>query len=190
MKGANMLRFPVLLCKGLQILIVFAAISVTAIFIHLQIDPQYYARWDARLLSSNGILTHSVFESWNTGNSNDATFLSFDKIKTLSLYCNYLQIIAILFLMFITVQELLNIIRSVIQTETFRQRNILSFQRMQKYLFIIFILSSVTSIDAQQASFHSYSLQFTPLILSMTALIMAEIFKQGNQLLEENQLTI
>lgn len=190
MERVNTLRLFVLLCKLLYILIAVSAICATVILIHIQIDPQYYARWNADLLPQNGILTYSVFERWHPDLSTEDTLLSLDKIKKTSLYINYLQIIGILSFIFLTVKEFLNIIESVKLKETFRQRNILSFQKMYKYLFVIFILSSVTSVNAQEANFYSYSIQFTPLILSLAALIMAEIFKQGNQLLEENQLTI
>lgn len=190
METVNTLRFFVLLCKLLYILIAVTAICATVIFIHIQIDPQYYARWNAGILTQNGILSYSVFERWNPDFSTEDTLLSFDKIKKMSLYVNYLQVMGILSLIFLTVKEFLNIIESVKLTETFHQRNILSFQKMYKYLFVIFVLSSITIVNAQEANFYGYSIQFTPLILSLAALIMAEIFKQGNQLLEENQLTI
>lgn len=190
MERINTLRFFILLCKFVYIIIAATAICVTVIFIHLQIDPQYYSRWNAALLTQNGILSYRVFERWHTDLSREDTLLSFDRIKKISLYINYLKIMGILSLIFLTVKEFLNIIKSVKSIETFHQRNILSFQKMYKYQFVIFILSSVTIINAQEANFYSYSLQFTPIILSLAALIMAEIFKQGNQLLEENQLTI
>jgi hypothetical protein len=97
---------------------------------------------------------------------------------------------SILALILFTIKEFSTVIESVKSIETFHQKNILSFRKMHKYLFIIFILSSITIINAQEANFYSYSLQLTPLILSVAALVMAEIFKQGNQLLEESQLTI
>jgi hypothetical protein len=190
MKRINMLRFPVLLCQGLYILIAIAATCVTVIFVHIQIDPQYYAGWNAGLVSPNGMISRTVFESWNTDPAKTGTLLSFDQIKKGSLYFNYFQIICTLSLILFTVKEFLNVIDSVKLLETFQQRNVQSFQKMYKYLFVIFILSSIRIVNAQEANLFSYSLQFTPLILSVAALIMAEIFKQGNQLLEENQLTI
>jgi hypothetical protein len=190
MKRIDMLRFPVLLCYGLYIIVAIAAICATVIFVHIQIDPQYYIQWNAGLMSSDGMISRKVFESWNTDPSKANTLLSFAQIKKGSLYFNYLQIICTLSFILFAVKEFLNIIESVKSLETFQQRNVQSFQKIYKYLFVIFILSSIRIVNAQEANLFSYSLQFTPLILSVAALIMAEIFKQGNQLLEENQLTI
>ncbi|PWJ57089.1 Protein of unknown function (DUF2975) [Dyadobacter jejuensis] len=190
MKKVNTLEFSVLLCKSLYILIALMAIGATVIFIHLQMDPLYYTRWNVSFLTQKGILSYSFFESWHTDHTKANSLIALDKIKVTSLYFNYLQIIGILTLIFLTVKEFLKVIESVKLIETFHQRNILSFQKMCKYLFVIFILSSITIVNAQEANLYSYSLRFTPIILSLAALIMAEIFKQGNQLLEENQLTI
>lgn len=190
MREVDMLRFPTLFCWGLYCFIAIAAIYTTGIFVNLQINPQDYAHWNAIAMFPKGTLTYTFVETWSTVTSNGATLLSFDKINTSSLYFNYFQILAVLFLAFISVRELLNIIRSVGQIDTFHKRNILSFQKISKYLFVIFILLGFTFISAPEASLRSYSLQLTPLMLSLAALLLAEIFKRGNELLEENRLTI
>jgi hypothetical protein len=163
---------------------------VTGIFVHLQLDPKYYAQWNAGMMSHDGVLTHQYFERWDNDLSNEATLLSLSRISITSLYVNYLQVMCMLLLIFLAVREFLAIIRSVQIVETFHQRNISAFQKIGKYFFLLFILSGITIVSAQEAHLHSYSLQLTPLILSVVALIMAEIFRQGNKLLEENQLTI
>lgn len=190
MKRVAVLKIPTLLCAALYIFVTIAAICTTIVFIHIQIDPQYYSSWDAGWLAQNGILSYKVFESWNTGMSKQETLLSFDRIKRISLYFNYLQILGVLSLILFTVKEFLNIIKSVELIETFHQNNIQSFAKMHKYLFVIFILSGITIVNAQEANLYSYSFHLTPFILSIAALIMSGIFKKGNQLLEENRLTI
>ena len=190
MKKIDVLKIPVLFCNVLYIVIAIAVIGVTVAFVHLQIDPQYYQQWNASFLSQNGTLSYKVFERWNIDIAKEDTLLSLARIRRISLTLNYLRVIGILSLILFTIKEFSNVIKSVRSIETFHQKNVLSFRKMHKYLFIIFILSSITIINAQEANLYSYSLQPTPLILSVAALIMAEIFKQGNRLLEENQLTI
>jgi hypothetical protein len=190
MKKIDVLKIPALFCKVLYMIIVIAGIGTTVVFVHLQIDPQYYHQWNASFLSQNAMLSYKVFERWNTDLAKEYTLLSLAKISKMSLILNYLQVMGILSLILFTIKEFSNVIESVRSIETFHQRNTLSFRKMYKYLFIIFILSSVTIINAQEANFYGYSLQLTPLILSVSAFIMTEIFKQGNQLFEENKLTI
>ena len=189
MKKIDVLKISALFCKVLYMIIVIVAIGTTVVFVHLQIDPQYYHQWNASFLSQKAMLSYKVFERWNTDLAKEYTLLSLAKISKMSLILNYLQVMGILSLILFTIKEFSNVIESVRSIETFHQKNTLSFRKMYKYLFIIFILSSITIINAQEANFYSYSLQLTPLTLSVAALIMTEIFKQGNQLLEENKLT-
>lgn len=190
MKKVNHPGYPILLCKLLYIFIAIAAVCITFVFVHIQIQPDFYSGWSANSIIRDSLISYTVFERWHQQPSSDYNLLSFNKIKIASLYINYLQLIGILWLTYQTVKEFSYIIKSVSVNETFLETNILSFEKMSKYLLIIFILSSVTVVNAEEANLHSYSLQFTPLILSLSAIVMAKIFKQGNQLLEENKLTI
>ena len=83
MKSVNTLTIPDLLCKVLYFFIAAATVFIAVIFIHLQIDPSYYAGWNAELMTPKSILSITTFERWSADLYNESTLLSFDKIKKL-----------------------------------------------------------------------------------------------------------
>ena len=81
-------------------------------------------------------------------------------------------------------------IESVKELKTFQETNVLSFRKIGKYVLIIFIITCYSALTFQNGRISGF--YFTPnlLILSLLAYIMAEIFKEGNNLEEENKLTV
>ena len=80
--------------------------------------------------------------------------------------------------------------QSVKSFKTFQKNNVYSFRKIGKYIFIIFLLSSYIKVRFQQGGISGTHINFTPLLLGLVAFIMAEIFKEGNELEVENNLTI
>ena len=115
---------------------------------------------------------------------------AFSKLKLFSLYFNYIKISIILLFIFLYVKEFQNIIESVKEIRTFQEENVLSFKKIGKYLLIITILMSYSSYAFQGGVKNAFYVSSTPLILSLLAYVMSEIFKEGNKLLEENKLTV
>ena len=184
------LRFSALLCMLAYVVLTVSFLGVTGIFIHMQIHPEYYVSWNATAIFSPTVFMKTIIEKWNTAPSTDSGLFSIGNIKWYSMYLNCLQILARLMLIFFAVREFHNIIRSVAFIETFHRKNIGSFRKIGQYMFGLFILSGFITLDASEASFRGYAIHFTPIILSAIAYMMSEIFRQGNQLLDENQLTI
>ena len=79
---------------------------------------------------------------------------------------------------------------SVKSLKTFQTNNVISFRKIGKYIFIIFLLTSYTSIQFENGGQSQIQFSFTPLLFMLFAFIMAEIFKEGNKLKVENDLTI
>jgi hypothetical protein len=80
--------------------------------------------------------------------------------------------------------------QSVKGIKTFGENNVLSFRRIGGFVIGYAILTSYTSISFENGGFRGFSLSFTPLFLILFAFIMAEVFKEGVLLKEENDLTI
>lgn len=91
---------------------------------------------------------------------------------------------------FLCIKEFQKVIESVKEIKTFQERNVSSFRRIGKYLLISFILVSYSSFTFQQGGTSSFYISFELLIIALLAYIMAEIFKEGNKLSEENKLTV
>ena len=97
-------------------------------------------------------------------------------------------------MLFFIFREFGKIISSVKALQAFRTENIESFRRIGKYLLVIFLVSGVHFIGTQTAGTSSAKVGFDfdtmPLILMLVAYVLAEIFKEGNRLYEEEQLTV
>ena len=55
---------------------------------------------------------------------------------------------------------------------------------------LYFLLTFKNSLYFGQGGFSQTSISFTPLLFALISFILAEIFKEGNKLQQENELTI
>jgi hypothetical protein len=69
-------------------------------------------------------------------------------------------------------------------------KNVNSFKRIGNFLFLYLLIGSVQWITFQEGSLINFSLSIVPLSLAIFAFLLAEIFKEGNSLKKENDLTI
>lgn len=189
MKKNRLLNVATFACKTFCFVQLGMLLFITIVLIHWHIDREFYSEIVLKPgFLNNSTIGYSVATSWTTDTLKAPLTLSY--VKPVSLYFLYIQMSTILFLAFLTFKEFLKIIRSVRLIETFKRSNIKSFRSIGKYFLLIFILTSFCVVIYEQGMFYSLSLSFTPLILMFGAYILAEIFKEGNDLSEENQLTI
>lgn len=91
---------------------------------------------------------------------------------------------------FLIFSELIKVVQSIKSLQTFTANNIRAFKNIGIYLLIIFVLNIFALSPGEEAYRFSLSIKFYPLIGSLFAFVMAEIFKEGNRLREENELTV
>ena len=95
-----------------------------------------------------------------------------------------------LLIIFLSLKEFRKVIKSVENIRTFQQQNVQVFRTIGKYSVFYFLLSSYSYYGFEQGVQASYNLHLTSLIIALFAYILAEIFKEGNKLAEENSLTV
>lgn len=106
------------------------------------------------------------------------------------LVVNALLIIAKLILILVIMEQVIKIIESIKSLETFHETNVLSFMTIG-HMFIGIFLIGILGIRFTDSGFHlSFHLNLIPLLGTLAAYIMAEVFKEGHRLMEENKLTI
>jgi len=193
----RLLNIAIGLCKFIRLVYILIFIILTTVFVHFQLDNNNY-EWNY----SNTNKAHNfasffninIHKSWKIGaisnTKEDKTVFALSEITKPSLYINYLKVVSVLIFMFLSVKEFQKIMQSIMSFKTFRNENVKSFRRIGKYIFIIFLLSSYMSISFNYGGFSEFNISFTPLILMLIAFIMAEIFKEGLLLKQENDLTI
>ncbi len=103
-----------------------------------------------------------------------------------------LTMVAILFKI---IQLSIRIIKSISSLETFRFENVFSFRKMgQLFLiwFIVAILSikPLTEFGVTIGVTMTTTLDFKYPLFALVCFVLAEIFKEGNKLMEDNKLTI
>lgn len=93
-------------------------------------------------------------------------------------------------LLFLIVNSVSNILRSVGSRDAFYAGNILSFKRMANYGFIATVLSAFNFMQVNSTINWHFSLPLGPLSFALACLVLAEIFKEGEALLEDRQSII
>jgi len=193
----RLLNIAVVICKTLKITYILAFIATTFIFIHIQTNNSQYAD---KILSFNSTTNKSTSvlpfhytstNKWKEGTSlKDEEVYTTTKITTFSLYIIYLKYVLILILIYFCANEFQSIVQTTKRYKPFLKNNVKSFRRIGKYLIIYYVLTSYSIIHYQEGGFSTLSLSLGPLILILISFIMAEIFKEGNILMEENELTV
>ncbi len=185
----TLLNIAVVLCEILKLGLVLILIALTAFFIHIQINKDYYK--DKELQFSTKDYHYSMTKKWKIDNSmDDKDVYTIDNLKTGSLYFNYLKYIIALVLIFISISEFQKVIKSVKYVETFGIKNVKSFKRIGVCVLVYTIIMSYSSMRFNLGGFSGFGFNLNPLILALAAFIMAEVFKEGNSLKQENDLTI
>ena len=193
----RLLNIAIIICKLFKGFFIFSFIILTILFIHFQIDREYYtSKIDNSKISFNSGFKKNIFNiststRWKEVNAgNDEKVYTLKNIKITSLYIIYFKCVGVLLCLFLSIKEFQKVMLSVKNLQTFKRENVLSFKRIGKYLFGFFLLTSYTAISFEKGAFSSTHINLTPLLFVLVAFIMAEIFKEGNALEEENDLTI
>lgn len=192
----NLLNIAIILSKLAQLGYIITFLVLTFIFIHFQIDNSSYK--DTYLKekiindkSSFNLNLHKESKFTLTKKTlTDNEVFSLKKIEPISLYIQYLKYTLIIFLSFFSFKEFEKIIKSVKKLQTFRKDNVKSFRKIGKYVALIFILTSYTYISFKNGYLSNINISFSFLGFIILPFIMAEIFKEGKKLQEENDLTI
>ncbi|MFG6687960.1 DUF2975 domain-containing protein [Mariniflexile sp. HNIBRBA6329] len=185
----SLLNAAITLSKVAKTIFILLIIGFTAIFIHLQLDRSFY---NSKKIKINTNLEGYLYSmKWKSDTNAEYTeIFTLDKLKTVSLYITYSKLLGVLVLMFFCVLEFQRVMQSVRDVKTFRKNNVQSFRRIGQLLIGCAILTSYTAFRFENGGFKGVSIPFTTLFLILFAFIMAEIFKEGVLMKEENDLTI
>jgi hypothetical protein len=88
------------------------------------------------------------------------------------------------------VTQILKIIRSIKSLETFKQNNINAFRKIAMIFLVIFGLNIFDVTQNSEQLQMTFQLSLEHLLAAAACYILSEVFKEGNKLMEDNQLTI
>ena len=187
MKKNTLLSFASFLLKLTNFVLLLAIVAITIIFIHFQMDDESYEGW----YIEKPIENKSVKFKKEYGDFlKDSQKLYLTDWKNPSLYFTYFKFFGILSLTFLAISQFKNILNSVRFRKTFKKANVIAFRRIGIYCIALSIISGVSDWDFGNYHVSGFHIDFDFLIIALLAFIFAEIFKEGNQLMEENKLTV
>jgi len=184
------------LCLGLALLL--------GIFVHWHLNPEHYksvlvmakdgtiAFTDGKPISSNPLPDQ---EDVHLPDKTNSAYLSntgyyLNELNAFSVYYIFCQTLLSIILSLFMVREVIRILKSVQERQTFTAINVKSFRLLGYLCLAMLALNSIGYLSTNQDSNLSFSLNFTVLAFMLAAFIMAEIFKEGQNLSEQDQLTI
>ncbi|MCM8570950.1 DUF2975 domain-containing protein [Gramella jeungdoensis] len=170
-------------------IIAISIIAITLFFFHFQLDRSSYKEWNIEKPGNDSTVR---FERESTVGKKP---VDFDKLKITnwkigSLYYSYFKFTAILILIYLSLNQFGKVLKSVKELETFHQTNVHAFRRIGYYCLFIAGLSLFSYWEFGDYTKSSVSVSMNVLFTALLAFILAEVFKEGNNLMEENQLTI
>jgi hypothetical protein len=185
----------VTVCIGMCIL--------TGLFIHWHITPESYQSVQVIVKDSSITLSDAeigaeipppgkIYHKFKIGRTNSGLEKRFylNDLGRASLYFTFFQFVLGTILSLLMVQEVVRILKSVQDLETFNSRNVKSFRSLGYLCLAMAALNSLLILTTNQVVIRSFSADFTMLGFMLAAFIMAEIFKEGHKLSEQDQLTI
>ena len=179
----RLLNLVIFLCRFYKMLCVVLFLAMTTLLIHIQVDPDSYNSLDFHVNIAEdpglGITSKHKWQLDGQVAPEDYKVFRLEKLTTGSLYIVFIKYTAILVLVFLCVKEFQRVAESVKNIQTFKEGNVQSF-----------LLYSFSFFNFEQGRLSIVSISFLPLVLMLLAFVMAEIFKEGNQLSEDNDLTI
>lgn len=184
MKKNQILKLTSIVITILQVIILIAFAYCLFIFIHWHFNAEAYSS-TRLILPSRGIFTYSTNNYVDDSNIfwlSEMTFFSIWKLQ--------IQLSSYLLVLLLIFKEIKSIINSVHHINTFRVGNINSFYKVAKYFIYLFFLSTYVSFDTTEGSFINFSIRVTPLLFALGSAVLAIIFEEGNNLFDDNKLTI
>ena len=93
-------------------------------------------------------------------------------------------------ILFLILRTALQVLSSIDSLETFKSDNVKSFRRMGKLFIIWFTIAIPTIRTINDKLTMTIGFYLTYIVCALICFVLAEIFSEGNKLMEDNKLTI
>ncbi|NRB84338.1 MAG: DUF2975 domain-containing protein [Winogradskyella sp.] len=187
----TLLNIAILFSRLLKGLFILGLLVLSGLFIYVQVNSKDYENREVKLSESKSIFGFYLSGS-STNHSIDeiAAPYTLGKLKTVSLYLNYFKGIIVLVLVYMATNAFEKIMLSVKSLKTFNSSNSRLFRKIGIYIIIVILLTSYSVLRFEDGIQTKMVIDFVPLTYALLAFILAQIFKEGSILKQENELTI
>ncbi len=194
MEKNTILNITIFLCGLSRVFYALFGMVLLFFFIHLQVSPSFYDDFywvETEQKNEIPTIIHSKIKSADEINwKEDTEAYPVSSITTFSLYYTFFQLMGILTFFYLATFEFQRVVESVKDLKTFQERNVKAFRRIGNYFLGIAAFSFYSHIAFGNNFVTEIEERFVTLFTILIAFILAEIFKEGNKLQEENQLTV
>ncbi len=194
MEKNSILNLTIFICGASRFIYVMFGIVLLVFFVHIQVNPDFYdSFYWKESVEDNTIpnIIHSKIQSYDEVDwTKSPKTHAINSITTFSLYYTFFQLMAILTLFYLSIFEFQKVVESVKNLKTFQERNVKSFRRIGNYFLAVYLLSIYSYVAFADDFTTEIELEFVSIFIILIVFVLAEIFKEGNKLQEENQLTV
>jgi hypothetical protein len=185
MKRNTILQISAVTLKVLRVFtLIGMAASLAALVLHFT-NPQLLAGWQQT--ENRGNLEFS-YEISVTGENGET--ITSPQNNTASVLFNFIKAEAVLLLLALVFSRALRVLQSLKSWETFNEKNVEHFRRVGLYFLLIAPLMTFSYSNFSGTSSVSFNFPFSWLCAALSAFVLAEIFKEGQHLAEEQKLTV
>ena len=189
MERNRLLKQTSVICKIFSYLQLLGIVFATLALIHWHIDKDFYQK--VKVNEGEGVsFTIVSSEKGEKLPDVEKVNITLSQLDASSLYVAYVQGILLMAVLYLIFREFGKVVYSVKVIDTFQSANIISFRKIGKYFLLIFWISGWQFLSVKGVARVGFDFEITPLILMLVSYILAEIFKEGNRLQEEHQLTV
>ena len=105
-------------------------------------------------------------------------------------YTFWARTLLVLGVLYLILRTILRILNSINSLETFRKENVKSFRKIGKLFMVWFVLAIPTIRSINEEPSLSVGFYLGYVVCALICFVLAEIFSEGNKLMEDNKLTI
>ncbi len=193
MKRNKLLNVALVVTKAIQALIILVLVILVIAFVHIHFSKDDYKGVQISIQNGNLSMYESKGDNIETAPAPSYTSDKKVYLKDLNLfsfYFTFLQIVFSMALCFLIAQQVIRILKSVQEFQPFAEGNIKAFKRIGYYCLSIAIVNCFRFLITQNSSSITFSIDYFLLIFMLVVFVLAEIFREGLKLYEQDKLTI
>ena len=184
----KVIRTALQLSKLVLGICVLAGLAFIIFVIHWQVSPQSYQAVEVSQVFKPGYGVNGFHWVLNKKASTQGIWLS--ELNPWMVYWLLLRGLVFIVLSFLITRAFQRILVSIHSIETFHQNNVKQFKIIARYGLIAFFFS-VFNFSYIQGEFDiNFHLATAPLLLTISSYVLAEVFREGNKLSEDQKLMI
>jgi len=175
--------------KALLVLCVVLFIFFTLMFVYWHVNPTAFQHVDIAKTFEPGYGLGGIQLYFNESQIRPGAVLLSDVDQPI-LYWIYLRGVLFFLITFMMLRYAIRILKSLRNLNTFYAENISSLKSIAYYAFAGAVLACFNAYKSENGWQISLDLPLAPLALALSCLVLAEVFKEGRHLAEEQKLIV